>query len=112
LMLSTPRGPVVVSTKLLKVPENEAGPSPFGKLPGGTEEVKTDVPTRVELSNACTVNGAEGRPPVAKLKEALDRVDEKPTLIGPSWPGVQTPWIRAFPERVAKLSPATLQTET
>ena len=84
LTLSTARVKAVDSTMLLKVPENVASPSPLGKLPGGADELKTEVPTKVEFSNACNVIAAAGLLPVAKLKEMLDKFDEKPMLIGPS----------------------------
>ncbi|MBV9675146.1 MAG: hypothetical protein JO185_02350 [Acidobacteriaceae bacterium] len=97
---------------LLKVPENEMTPSPFGKLPGGTAELTVmSGPAGVEPSNAVKVKGAEGRPAVAKSREILDRFDEKFIVTAPSWPGVQKPCTAAFPDRVAKFKLVTLHTD-
>lgn len=120
LILSTARMEFVVNTKLLKLaPENKAEPSPLGKLPGGTDEVKTDVPTRVEFSKARNISVEEGLLPVAKLKEILDKSDEKPIYIGPTagelHPGAApAPCVRTFPDSVTKFNPvpSTLHTST
>ena len=89
LRLSRAKIELAVSTTLSKDPENEANPSPFGKLPGGTEEVNTDVPTRVEPEYACSVNDPEGPKAVAKLKDTLDKPEENATFTGPVWGGLQ-----------------------
>lgn len=109
--LSIPSVKAVVNTRLSKVPAKDRTPSPFGKLPGGTEELKVDEPTSVEPKKACKVRVPAGRLPVAKFKKMLVTLLEKATLTGPNWPGVQTPWIKALPDKVARPRPAVLQTE-
>lgn len=110
-MLSTARTELGVNTRLLKVPEKEANPSPLGKLPGGTDELKTDVPTRAPFWNACRVKVPLGLKAVAKLKLTLDRLEEKLMFTGPIWGGLQRSWIRAFPDRVANPPLVTSHTE-
>ena len=111
LRLSSARIELGVKTRLLKVPVNEATPSPLGKLPGGTDEVNTDVPTRLEFSNAWRLRLPLGEKAVAKLNETPVKFDEKLIVTGPVCGGLQKSWISAFPDKPLKLPVLTLQTE-